>query len=519
MIGFEAHLPVLVRQGTFTPLLDSIYLLQLALLLSGAWLAARQSKRSGDPLLVLAGFLELALAFVLIWAIAGAGRYSLWWYLGRVAVTAGALVVLFGLLGEYVSLLRREQEKSRDLVAQSAELEVTKARLLTNYAELQQANHQLQQEDRRKNEFLAMLSHELRNPLATLSSVLQVWDRAAAGAPGAGDIDALRRSAMRQAEHMARLLDDLLDVSRITGGRISLAMERVALTSVVEAAIDSVNPPLQAKRHRLALELRSDVEVLGDPLRLTQAVANLLDNAIKYTPDEGSIRVAVEQQNGQALVRVSDDGVGIAPERHADIFELFVQADSSLDRAGSGLGIGLSLTRTLVEMHDGRVDVRSDGPGRGSEFVVRLPVAAARLYPSVAATPSTGVGPQRRVLLVEDNADAAASMAALLEVIGHQAVTAASGEQALKAVADFTPDVVLLDLGLPGLTGYDTAERLRGTPGLESVTLVALTGYGRDEDRQRSRAAGFDHHLTKPVDVDTLRRVLSDAATTGRPVR
>ncbi len=504
LIAAEHHLPSAVRDdGAFTPLLKGIYVVQIALFLLGTWVGVRQSRRCGDPLLTVTAPLQLALAFVLVWVIIGAGRYTAWWYLGRVGITAGALAVLFGLLAEHVTLLRRERERTAQLFAQSAEL--------------QRVNQALQREDQRKNEFLAMLSHELRNPLATIYNVLQVWYRAGA-APDA-PLDALREAAVRQASHMGRLLDDLLDVARITDGRIRLDVHRLDLRAIVESAIEGFAHRLEEKRQRLGASLAAGVEVDGDALRLTQAVSNLLDNAIKYTSEGGSIEVALERRDGQALIRVADDGIGIPPDRIDEIFDLFMQAEPPLTRTGGGLGIGLTLTRSLIEMHRGSVQASSGGSGCGSEFVVCLPLAAGASQERPRAADGSPAGRPRRVLVVEDDADARQALVALLEELGHDVVSAPSGEAALEMAPSFRPDVVLLDLGLPGMDGYQTAERLRACAGTAALTVVALTGYGREEDRLRSRGAGFDRHLVKPVHVEALKDVLGAATDSAAIAR
>ena len=276
------------------------------------------------------------------------------------------MTVLLGLLANHVALLRREREKSLELIA-------AEAKLAENYAKLQEAHDRLQQADRRKNEFLAMLSHELRNPLATVCNALQVMKVHGAAEPALARV---QDAAIRQSGHMARLLDDLLDVARITRGNVTLKREPTDLAAVVEAAIEAVEPQIETRSHRLNLSPLPPLRVEGDAGRLTQAVSNLLHNAAKYTPNGGEIHVDLEQDNHHSVIRVRDNGIGIAPATLSGIFDLFVQADHSLDRTSAGLGIGLTVTRTLIEMHGGTVEVHSDGIGKGSEFVLRLPLVA-----------------------------------------------------------------------------------------------------------------------------------------------
>jgi signal transduction histidine kinase len=343
-IAFEHHLPLLVRaDGTFTPLLDGMNSALGVLFIIGTAVSIRGSRRDAEPLLALVAFFQVSAAFVYLWILIASARYGLWWYLGRGVLTFGALAVLLGLLHEYVTLLKREREKT----------------------------HALQEADIRKNEFIAMLSHELRNPLSTISTSLQVLKTC-----GADESTRARAhdAALRQSAHMARLLDDLLDVSRITRGRISLQRERIDLIRVAQDAIDANHPQLEARGHTLTTSMPASLVVTGDAVRLTQAISNLLHNAIKYTPDHGQIELSVETANGDAVVAVRDNGVGLANDMLQRVFELFVQADHSLDRQHGGLGLGLTVTRALIDLHGGTVDARSSGPGSGSEFVLRLPL-------------------------------------------------------------------------------------------------------------------------------------------------
>ncbi len=382
----------------------------------------------------------------------------------------------------------------------------------TDETERRRAEEALREADRRKDEFLAMLSHELRNPLAPIRNGLQVL-RAGGLAPAAA---ATLEMMDRQLHHLVRLVDELLDVARLTQGTIRLHKGPVELAEAVARAVEAARPLVEARRHELTVALPPrPLPLEADLPRLAQVFANLLDNAARFTPEGGRLALTAAAEGNEAVVRVRDDGIGIRPEMLPRVFELFAQADQSLDRSSGGLGVGLTLVRSLVEMHGGTVEAHSDGPGTGSEFVVRLPLAECGVPSADSADnpPSAIRHPQSmRVLVVDDSRDAAESLALLLRAAGHEVSTAYAGPAALEAARAFRPEAVLLDIGLPGMDGYEVARRLRRESGLDRALLVAVTGYGQDEDRRRAHEAGFDHHLVKPADLETLQGILSRAA-------
>jgi PAS domain S-box-containing protein len=367
----------------------------------------------------------------------------------------------------------------------------------------------LAEADRRKDEFLAMLAHELRNPLAPIRNALHLL-----GVPGVSPaaLQRVREMMERQVHHMVRLVDDLLDVSRITRGKVQLRLEPLEVSSLIERVSEETRPSMEAKGHVFSVSLPAEPIVLDvDPTRLDQVLLNLLQNAAKFTGPGGRIELAASRDGGGVRISVRDTGIGIEPELLPRIFEPFMQADQSLDRSQGGLGVGLTLARSLVEMHGGTLTAFSEGLGRGSELVVWLP---ARREPVASPDQKGGTGerkgvrPDRRVLVVDDNRDSAESIALLAEIWGYEVRTAHDGPSALEAAVTSPPEVVLLDIGLPGMDGYEVARRFRQERG-GGVVLIAMTGYGMDEDRQRSRDAGFDHHLVKPVDPEALRTLLA----------
>ncbi|HEY3267705.1 MAG TPA: PAS domain S-box protein [Armatimonadota bacterium] len=386
-------------------------------------------------------------------------------------------------------------------LARRASVAVENARL---YREIRKA-------DLAKDQFLAMLSHELRNPLGAISNALKLIDLR-----GKADPSTQRTLNVvdRQAKHMARLVDDLLDVSRITQGKIELRTALITLSDIVDQALQTAAPLLEAREHTLSTHVDPEpVWLQADPIRLAQVLTNLLSNAAKYTKPGGSIVLTAGREDNQAVLRVRDSGMGIAPDMLRQVFDLFAQAERSLDRAEGGLGIGLTVVKSLVEMHHGAVEAHSEGPGKGSEFVVRLPALSAASAPRADGDPAANSGdaaPKRlRIMLVEDNVDAAKTLGEILGMWGYTVRIVHDGLTALEVAARFRADVVLLDIGLPSMDGYEVARRLRGNADLHPATLVALTGYGQEEDHIRSREAGFNHHLVKPVDFATLESLLS----------
>ena len=364
------------------------------------------------------------------------------------------------------------------------------------------------QADRRKDEFLAMLGHELRNPLAPILTALRLMELRS------GEVARHERSVIeRQVGHLSRLVDDLLDISRITQGKLELKRKPVELAEAIAKGIELASPLLEQRSHKLVLEVPSTGLVVdGDPARLAQVVANLLNNAAKYSEPRSQITLSAGREGGEAIVRVRDEGMGIEPDLLPRVFELFTQGQRSMDRAQGGLGLGLTLVKSIVELHGGSVHAASAGPAQGSEFVLRFPTVEAPALATVATNASPklqkGPGPRRRILLVDDNRDAAETLAAALDLGGHEVRVAFDGPGAIAIAREFKPQAALLDIGLPVMDGYELAEKLRGEPGLSGVRLVALTGYGQATDRQRSLAAGFSEHLVKPVELDVVLAAL-----------
>jgi signal transduction histidine kinase len=415
-----------------------------------------------------------------------------------------------------VSVFAELYRKTRALERLNVELE---QRVAERTAALEATTAALQEADRRKDEFLAILAHELRNPLAPIRTAVQLLrHRELAEAQSVR----AREVIERQVQHLVCLIDDLLDVSRITSGLITLQRERVLIDTVVARAVETARPLIDARRHELTLELPDELlTVEGDPTRLVQTVGNILHNAAKFTEPGGRIEVTVSREGSSAVIGVKDTGIGIASELVPKIFELFSQVHEKSDSSHGGLGIGLALVRRLVEMHGGTVSAHSAGPGRGTELVIRLPLVSVQstLGTTMAESRTPPHVDPRRILVADDNNDAAEAMAVLLQLAGHDVRTANDGIEALAVAETFEPQIVLLDLGMPRMDGYEAARRIRRQAWGRNATLVALTGWGQQQDRQRTSDAGFDAHLVKPAtEFDLLQAIASgrrDEAAAG----
>jgi signal transduction histidine kinase/CheY-like chemotaxis protein len=385
------------------------------------------------------------------------------------------------------------------------------ARALAAHKEIEAELHQQRDwrdADRRKDEFLATLAHELRNPLAPIRQAALI-----SKAPGA--TDAQKRWSHdvidRQVQHMSLLLDDLLDISRVTRGTLALRMQPTELSSVIDNAVETARPTIESKRHTLSVEVPSEpIQFTADPLRVAQVLSNLLTNAAKYTDPEGQIRVMARVEGEAVVIRVADTGIGISAATLPRVFNMFSQVHSTTDRSEGGLGIGLALAQGLIELHGGTIEASSAGLGCGSEFTVTLPRRPVKDAPKATSNNAarSQVTRRRRILIADDNRDSAETLAALLRMEGHEVTSVHDGPVALSVFGQIKPDVALLDIGMPGLTGYEVARRMRQSSAAEPLTLIAITGWGQDVDKERAFAAGFDHHLTKPVDPHRLAELL-----------
>ena len=435
-------------------------------------------------------------------------------------------------LSEANIALQEEKTRELEIVNRSlqhanSELEAANQTLQSEIAERARIAQALKEADRHKDEFLAMLAHELRNPLAPIHNAIELMRLKPLDDP---QLNWARDVIARQLTSLTRLVDDLLDVSRITRGKINLTRQVVELEGLISRAVETVHPLFDDRGHQLTLELpEPGIKVFGDPTRLTQAIANVLGNAAKYTDKGGRIALSATVRDNDVEIHVRDNGIGIRPELLPHVFELFTQLDRDDGRTQGGLGIGLALVQRLVQMHGGEVSAGSDGPGKGSQFVIRLPLlreedepvdvppdiaaeaisandVAAVVAPLVTAGAASMV---RRILIADDNNDALESLATLLQLSGHEVFTATNGGTALQSAERHLPEVALLDIGMPLLDGYEVAKRIRSQPWGQRITLVALTGWGQDSDRRRSREAGFDSHLVKPLDLETLTDLLA----------
>jgi len=406
---------------------------------------------------------------------------------------------------ESVETVRANAQGETECVV-GTNLDVTERK--TAEIRLRQAVVALSDADRRKDEFLATLAHELRNPLAPIRNGLQLMKMT--GVQSAA-LEQARSMMERQLTQMVRLIDDLMDVSRISRGNIELRKEHVPFTAVVGSAVEASRPLIERMGHELTVTFpQQPLVVDADMTRLAQVFQNLLNNAAKYSDPGGYIQLNVERQGSDVVVTVKDTGIGIAADQLPRIFEMFTQGDRSLEMSQGGLGIGLTLVKRLVEMHGGRVEAGSEGPGKGSEFVVRLPIVVEASKPQESGGAAEhGVRSSHRILVVDDNRDGADSLAAMLKLMGNDTRTAYDGQEGVDAAGEFRPDVIVLDIGLPKLNGYEACRRIREQPGGKGVVLIAITGWGQDEDRRRSRVAGFDHHMVKPVDPQALMNLLA----------
>lgn len=424
------------------------------------------------------------------------------------AAVSWATVVALARVAPRALAMRSPEALEREVAERTAELVRANDALGREVGQRAQAEAALLEADRRKDEFLALLGHELRNPLAPVRNAVGVLRVAGPADP---QLDWARSVIDRQVGHMARLVDDLLDVSRVARGMVHLRTERVDLSQLARTAAADRRPAFDRAGIALAVTVPDDpVWARGDPTRLAQVVGNLLDNAAKYTPSGGRVELtlAVDEGARRANVRVRDTGVGIDPAFLPRVFEPFEQGDRSLDRSQGGLGLGLALVKGLVGLHGGEAEAHSDGPGRGAEFVVRLPLDETSDAPA-AAPACPALGPGRRVLVVEDNRDCADSLRVLLELMGHEAAVAYTGPDGVRAAKEWAPDAVLCDLGLPGLDGFAVARQLRSDPSTARALLVAVTGYAAEDDRRKAAAAGFDHLVAKPADPADLSRLLT----------
>jgi PAS domain S-box-containing protein len=410
---------------------------------------------------------------------------------------------------DHWALFRASERRAyeRELLAARRAAEASLAARQGAEAQLQRLNAQLSATDRRKDEFLATLSHELRNPLAPMRSALDILKIKF----GQGSDARLLQAFDRQLRHLTHLVDDLMEVSRITEGRMQLRRAPLELSAIVRAAAHDLAGMMAAARHTLRMSVAAPpVVVDGDATRLSQVVVNLLTNAAKYTPDGGEIVLTLECEPGAAVIRVRDNGIGIPESALGAVFDMFSQLEPALDRAKGGLGIGLALVRGIVELHDGAIHAKSAGPGRGSEFVVRLPLSGGA--PRAASEQGDAAPPAPvKIMVVDDNRDAAETLAMTLALYGCDTRTAHSAGDALALAPGFAPAVALLDIGLPDMNGYELARRLRLSADGQDLMLIATTGWGQEKDRQRAFDAGFDHHLTKPIDMALLREMLPKA--------
>jgi signal transduction histidine kinase/CheY-like chemotaxis protein len=412
-------------------------------------------------------------------------------------------IVVFVIFGAIMSWLIESLHVAR------RRLEERQRQLVHEVSERREMERALRDADRRKDEFLATLAHELRNPLTPLSYALQLWPSMAGNSE---DAQQLWSTMDRQVQQMTRLINDLMDVARITRGRIPLQRERVAVETLVSEAVEAIKPLVESRGHELIVKLpQQPAMVDGDAARLTQALGNILHNAVKYTDPNSKIWVEVEHETDKAVIRVRDNGPGIPPHMLSEIFEMFRQVDQTLDRSHGGLGIGLTLVKKMIEVHGGSIEARSEGLGKGSEFIVSLPLLPPlpeRVESESELFADASSMPRHRILVVDDFQESAQTLAAMLRSIGQEVLLAHDGTTAFNLAMANKPSIAFLDIAMPGMDGYELARQLRSEPELRGIWLAALTGYGQDEDRVRAYKAGFNHHITKPAKLEALKELL-----------
>jgi signal transduction histidine kinase/ActR/RegA family two-component response regulator len=466
---------------------------------------------NGVPYVTLYGAVAIAvwfgglgpavLAMVLGYAIVNVRYISPYGDLSIAGPAQSIGLALFALSGSLIVVLGEAMRRARD-------------RYRASEAELKERARQLQRADENKSQFLAVLSHELRNPLAPLRTGLALL-RMRNEHPAAADTHEMMERQMAQ---LSRLIDDLLDVSRVDRGKLDLRLQRLAINAVLTTAVDTARPNIDAKGHTLRVDCPAEpLYVDGDPVRLAQVVSNLLNNAAKFTPPKGRIELSAGTEDGRVIVRVADNGIGIAPEQLRDVFDMFVQLEAGNVVAGGGLGLGLTLARSIVERHGGDIQARSAGRGKGAEFIVRLPQVSPPVLLKSEAAVAAPPPARRRVLVVDDNVDAAHSLAEYLRLDGHRVESAVDGEAALRIAEVLKPDVAFIDLNMPGMDGAEVARRLRVTPWGRTARLVALTGMGQQADIARTREAGFDEHITKPADLKRVSRLAASMEREASP--
>jgi two-component system, sensor histidine kinase len=379
---------------------------------------------------------------------------------------------------------------------------------------LARVERELRDMDRRKNEFLAMLAHELRNPLGPIRNAVELLRLLE---PSASKVqENARATILRQTDHMVRLIDDLLDVARISQGKINLQLEEIGIKSIIHAAVESAKTVIDRYQHELVITLpEQDTLLTADGVRLSQVVSNLLTNAAKFTPKNGKLLVSAAQEGSEIVIRVQDNGIGLTSEDASSIFELFSQAGHLPERVQDGLGIGLALVKALVELHHGSVHVTSKGQGAGSTFEIRLPAKSSKAAKTPGSLLEQASPARHRIMIVDDNRDAVDMLATLLEVQGHETTKAYDARSAVTLAKGFHPDIAILDIGLPDMSGFELAKALRGLPGMDTALLLALSGYGQESDKQQSRDAGFNGHLTKPISFDALNKFIHDHSAGG----